>query len=41
MSQLERFHNERAMSGIVQGGIFFHPSDEDLSPGTPAEKNAT
>ena len=37
---IERFHNEGALSGIVQGGIFFHPSDEDLSLGTPVE-NAT
>jgi hypothetical protein len=22
----------------VQGGFFFHPSDEDLSPGTPEKK---
>jgi hypothetical protein len=24
---LERFHNSRALSGIVQGDIYFHPSD--------------
>jgi hypothetical protein len=23
----------------VQGGFYFHPSDEDLSPGTPERKN--
>jgi hypothetical protein len=26
---------------MVQGGIYFHPSDEDLSLGTPVEENAT
>jgi hypothetical protein len=38
---LERFHNSRTLSSIVQGGIYFHPSDEDLSLGTPVEENAT
>jgi hypothetical protein len=33
---LERFHNSRALSSIVRGGIFFHPSDEELSLGIPA-----
>jgi len=33
MTVLERFHNSRALSGIAQGGIYFHPSDEDLSLG--------
>ena len=23
---------------MVRGGFFFHPSDEDLSPGTPERK---
>jgi hypothetical protein len=35
---LERFHNSFALSGIVQGGIHFHPSDENLSLGTPERK---
>jgi len=25
----------------LQGGIYFHPTDEDLSAGTPVEENAT
>jgi hypothetical protein len=25
----------------LKGGFYFHPSDEDLSPGTPVEKKAT
>jgi hypothetical protein len=38
MTVLERFHNSRALSGIAQGGIYFHPSDEDLSLGAPLMK---
>ena len=34
----EQFHNLRALSGIAQGGIYFHPRDEGLSPGTPEWK---
>src|ERR1700733_6355991 len=33
--RLEQFHNERALSHNVKGGIYFHPSDDDLSQGTP------
>ena len=35
---LERFPNSRGLFDAAEGGIFFHPSDEDLSPGTPAGK---
>jgi hypothetical protein len=35
---LERFSNSRTLTNFVQGGFYFHPSDEDLSPGTPEEK---
>ena len=35
---LGRFPNLRGLFDAVEGGIFFHPSDEDLSPGTPAGK---
>jgi hypothetical protein len=35
---LERFHNSRAIAGIEQDGFYFHPSDEDLSLGTPVRK---
>ncbi len=31
---LERFHNLRALSGVLQGGFYFHPSGEDLPLGT-------
>jgi hypothetical protein len=34
----ERFHNFRALPGFAEGGIYFHPSDEDLSLGTPDRK---
>ena len=30
---LERFHNLRALSGVLQGGFYFHPSGEDLPLG--------
>jgi hypothetical protein len=30
-----------ARKNIVPDGYFFHPSDEDLSPGIPAEEKAT
>jgi len=36
--QQERFPNSRGLFDAAEGGIFFHPSDEDLSPGTPAGK---
>src|ERR1035438_3813293 len=36
----ERFHNSCALATSVRGGIYFHPSDEDLSLGTRQE-NAT
>ncbi len=32
---LQRFSNSRGVTGVVKGGFYFHPSDEDLSPGTP------
>src|ERR1035437_3088545 len=35
---LERFSSSRGVSGTVQGGFYFHPSDEDLSLGTPERK---
>jgi hypothetical protein len=38
---LKRFHNTRALSGIVQGGIYFNASEEDLSMVNPVEDNAT
>jgi hypothetical protein len=36
--ELERFSSLHAVSDGVGGGFFFHPSDEDLSPGTPEWK---
>jgi len=38
---LERFHNSCALASSVQGGIYFHPSDEDLSLGARLKENAT
>ena len=35
---LERFPNSRGLFDAAKGGIFFHPSDEDLSLGTPLRK---
>jgi hypothetical protein len=37
---LERFHNSRALFDIVQGGIYFLPSDEKLLLGIPDKKIA-
>ena len=28
----------RALFGVEQGGFYFHPSDEDLSQGTPVKE---
>jgi hypothetical protein len=36
---LERFSNSRALNGSKESGFYFHPSDDDLSPGTPAGKS--
>jgi hypothetical protein len=36
---LERFSNSRALNDSKESGFFFHPSDEDLSPGTPTGKS--
>jgi hypothetical protein len=36
----ERFSNSLAIASTVQGGFYFHPSDEDLSLGAPDEKAA-
>jgi hypothetical protein len=33
--RLEQFSNLYALSKTVKGGFYFHPSDEDLSLGTP------
>jgi hypothetical protein len=35
---LERFQNSRARGRPVKGGVYFHPTDEDLSVGTPDRK---
>src|ERR1035437_4600321 len=35
---LERFSSSRGVSSAVQGGFYFHPSDENLSLGTPERK---
>lgn len=39
--RLERFHNSGALSDGLQGGFYFHPTDEDLSVGTPVGEDAT
>jgi hypothetical protein len=36
---LEQNQNQCALTKRLKGGFFFHPSDEDLSPGTPAGKS--
>jgi len=36
---LEQNQNNRALTKSLKGGFFLHPSDEDLSPGTPAGKS--
>jgi len=33
-----RSYNERALSGVLQGVFYIHPTDEDLSVGTPEMK---
>jgi hypothetical protein len=38
---LERFSSSREVLKSVKCGFYFHPSDEDLSPGTPVEEKAT
>ena len=35
----ERFSNSRTLNKIEKGGFIFHPSNEDLSPGTPDGKS--
>jgi len=30
--------NSRALDGPVKGGVYSHPTDEDLSVGTPDRK---
>jgi hypothetical protein len=35
---LEQFSNSRTLTNSVQGGFYFHPSDEDLSLETPDRK---
>lgn len=40
-ASLEKIQSSSTAAKIVRGGIFFHPSDEDLSMGTPAEEKAT
>jgi len=37
----DRFRSLRALAGMVQGVIYFHPTDEDLPVGTPDKENAT
>jgi hypothetical protein len=34
----ERFRNACVLFRVAKGGIYFHLSDEDLSPGTPDRK---
>jgi hypothetical protein len=38
---LERFQNLRALWVVAKGGIYSHPTDQDLSVWTPVEENAT
>ena len=35
---LEQNQNSHTQMESLQGGFYFHPSDEDLSPGTPEWK---
>jgi len=35
---LERLSNRYNPTGFLEGGFYFHPSDEDLSLGTPLRK---
>jgi hypothetical protein len=37
-ARLERFQNSRAPGRSVKGGVYFHPTDEDPSVGTPDRK---
>jgi hypothetical protein len=34
MRLLERFSNSRTLANSVQGGFYFHPTDDDQSVGT-------
>jgi hypothetical protein len=36
---LEQNQSKRALDENHEGGFYFHPSDEDLSPGSPVRKN--
>jgi hypothetical protein len=36
--ELEHFPNLRGVARLVKGGFYFHPSDEDLSPGARLRK---
>jgi hypothetical protein len=38
---LERFQSNQALTGIVQGDIFFHPSEQRSLTGDPVPENAT
>ena len=38
---LERFSNTYVLSDSIEGGFYFHPSDEDLSLRAPVEEKAT
>jgi hypothetical protein len=40
-ARLERFSNSRTLTNPVQGGFYFHPSDEDLSPHPSEQKSLT
>jgi hypothetical protein len=35
---LEHFYFTVDITSSIEGGFYFHPSDEDLSPGTPERK---
>jgi hypothetical protein len=35
---LERNQSKRALVESIKGGCYFHPTDEDLSAGTPVRK---
>ena len=37
-TELERNQSKRALAESVRCGFYFHPGDEDLSPGTPERK---
>jgi hypothetical protein len=38
---LEQNQSKRALDEGLRGGFYFHPSDEDLSPGTPVTTPAS